>query len=108
MKSCLSFTNIANLRAEYRFAETRYKEALNRFTSIEHVNGVVEVHLKLGAVNIQKGEYGAARIEFQSALSEAKEHGLYLACIDAHLGLGQGFQRLGQYHEALDDFSTTH
>ena len=48
------------------------------YGDLKHTLGLVEVHLKLGAVYVQQSSHDLAKNEFESALQMAIDHNLYM------------------------------
>ena len=97
---CLELGNIAEFQADYLTAVTHYQKAFTLYGNLKHTLGLVEVHLKLGAVYVQQSSHDLAKNEFESALQMAIDYNLYMCANDAHLGLAQVLQRQGCYQES--------
>ena len=93
--------NIEEAESYYDKAMRLYSQALDIYTQIGKVSGVIKTHLMIGKVHTTKGDYTVAKHRYERCLELSKEHHLFLLHADS-LNQLAGIQRiLEEYPSAL-------
>jgi len=85
---------------DYANAVRLFQESLDRYTQLQDIGGMGELHKDLGWCAMRTGDYRLAQTHLQQDLLLAQESGDKHALNYAYSGLGEVAVRLGQYPRA--------
>ncbi|MDG4555597.1 MAG: tetratricopeptide repeat protein [Candidatus Competibacter sp.] len=100
MAQALNVGTVALALGEWSLAEQHLRKVPRVATALSDPASLLQARLGLAEIHLRRGQFAAARTEFQQTLDEGREQRDNGAVLAALNGLGLTYKGLGQMHEA--------